>query len=1024
MRRGALLVLMLAGAAVFPAAARDLTFDQRLSAQEAIERVYYTHQIGAARPFEEAVPRALLEEKVRTYLKQSAALELAWREPITAAMLQKEADRITVRSQMPERLSELLQALGGDAFLFQETVVRASLAAHLVRERLLDDPEPASHFASFAAGDDTEAWWREAAPRFDFERVPTAANPATEIATGARGGAAVSCGTPDDSWEASLLTNQPHDRNDHTAIWTGTEMLVWGGHMDTYYSVTNTGVRYDPVTDRWAPMSAVSAPAPRSYHTAVWTGSEMIVWGGGTDLYTLTNSGGRYNPVTDTWTATTVSGAPGPREHHSAVWTGSRMIVWAGDNPSDLTSGGQYDPATDSWTATSLTNAPFGRTGHSAVWTGSRMIVWGGTIGGNAERSGGRYDPATNTWQSMSIIGAPSARTGSSTVWTGARMVVWGGLDPSLSQYVNDGARYNPQTDTWSPVSNGGPPTARGFHTAVWTGSRMIVWSGYTNFGNYPSSGSRYDPVGDTWSPISSVNAPSGRIDHTAVWTGNRMIVWGGAVATNVGNSGGRYNPQSDTWAPTSAGIPEARWGHATVWTGNEMIVWGGIQTGGTFIGTALGSGARYNPALETWTPTATSNAPSARGLLGSIWSGTEMIVWGGEDGVGNTFGTGGRYNPATNAWQTISGVGAPPARSQPGAVWTGSEMMIWGGGKFGGGPVANTGGRYNASTDTWGTTNVASAPPGYRRPTLALAGGDVLVWLGTAGSRYTLATDTWTPFSTVNGPYTCDMSTAVWTGARLVVWGGECGSDMPSYGGGQYDPATDTWVLRTVSHPILGGSTATGVWTGREVVFFAGYSNLVGMVQTFERYDPVADQWSLLTNPGVMKARWYGSAVWTGSRMLVWGGNTDFASRPTDTGGTWFPGASATDDDGDGFTECTGLVHDCNDTNGGVFAVPGEIGGVAVASPGSISWLSAVPTSGSATVHDVLRGIASQLPVGAGGSEVCLVSGSGGSGTSDASLPAPGQAFFYLVRGRNACAMGTYGFASAGAERVSAACP
>ena len=37
-------------------AARDLTFEDRIKAQEAIERVYYAHQIGATRPFEEAVP--------------------------------------------------------------------------------------------------------------------------------------------------------------------------------------------------------------------------------------------------------------------------------------------------------------------------------------------------------------------------------------------------------------------------------------------------------------------------------------------------------------------------------------------------------------------------------------------------------------------------------------------------------------------------------------------------------------------------------------------------------------------------------------------------------------------------------------------------------------------------------------------------------------------------------------------------------------------------------------------------------
>jgi hypothetical protein len=76
--------------------------------------------------------------------------------------------------------------------------------------------------------------------------------------------------------------------------------------------------------------------------------------------------------VEDTWTAT--AGAPAVRGGHTAVWTGTEMIVW-GD--SGDTSGGRYNPSTDTWAATSTTNAPEARSGHTAVWTGNEMIVWG-----------------------------------------------------------------------------------------------------------------------------------------------------------------------------------------------------------------------------------------------------------------------------------------------------------------------------------------------------------------------------------------------------------------------------------------------------------------------------------------------------------------------------------------------------------------------------------------------------------------------------------------------------------------------
>jgi hypothetical protein len=100
------LAFVLAGsAAVAPprAAPRSLSFSERVAAQEAIERVYYGHQTGA-NTFEAAVPRAVVERKVRTSLAQSAALEALWSTPVTAAMLRAELERIVGSTRFPERL--------------------------------------------------------------------------------------------------------------------------------------------------------------------------------------------------------------------------------------------------------------------------------------------------------------------------------------------------------------------------------------------------------------------------------------------------------------------------------------------------------------------------------------------------------------------------------------------------------------------------------------------------------------------------------------------------------------------------------------------------------------------------------------------------------------------------------------------------------------------------------------------------------------------------------------------------------
>ena len=344
-----------------------------------------------------------------------------------------------------------------------------------------------------------------------------------------------------DDWTPTSIRDIPAIRIDHTAVWTGSEMIVWGGYGSSSPHFLNTGGRYDPGTDIWIDTSTINAPEARSGHTVVWTGSEMIVWGGvvsdGSTRYL--NTGGRYNPATDTWTPTSTVNAPSPRVGHTAVWTGSEMIVWGGqDSDRQMNTGVRYDPATNSWTAINRTNAPTARSAHTSVWTGNEMIVWGG-----ADTTGGRYNPSTDTWINTSTINAPQARGAHTAVWSGNEMIIWGG---SNDDYFNTGGRYNPSTDSWSATSIANAPSARRLHTAVWTGGEMIVWGGYFYDVGYEyfDTGGRYNPITDSWTAISEVNAPAGRFNHTSVWTGGQMIVWGGQNSLSL-NTGGIYCAQS-----------------------------------------------------------------------------------------------------------------------------------------------------------------------------------------------------------------------------------------------------------------------------------------------------------------------------------------------------------------------------------------------------------------------------------------------------------------------------------------------
>ena len=341
----------------------------------------------------------------------------------------------------------------------------------------------------------------------------------------------------------------------------------------------------------------------------------------------------------------------------------------------------------DAWKTTSTTSAPTGRQYYTAVWTGSKMIVWGGSPDGlNFLNTGGQYDPATNSWTATSTTSAPSGRYFHTAVWTGSRMIVWGGFDGSFSPYANTGGQYDPVTDSWTITTTAGAPTGREHQTAVWTGTKMIVWGG--SVASYLNTGGQYDPVGDSWTATTTTGAPSGRYLHTAVWTGSRMIVWGGALGgICCSPTGGQYDPIGDSWiATTTTNAPVGRTGHSAVWTGKKMIVWGGENVN------PVNTGGQYDPGADSWTATTTVGAPTGRESHSAVWAGSKMIIWGGADGTALVY-TGGQYDPVGDTWTATTTTAAPAGRWGHTAVWTGSKMIVWGGYRSGG--TTNTGGLY-----------------------------------------------------------------------------------------------------------------------------------------------------------------------------------------------------------------------------------------------------------------------------------------------------------------------------------------
>lgn len=251
-----------------------------------------------------------------------------------------------------------------------------------------------------------------------------------------------------------------------------------------------------------------------------------------------------------------------------------------------------------------------------------------------------------------------------------------------------------------------------------------------------------------------------------------------------------------------------------------------------------------------------------------------------------------------------------------------------------------------------------------------------------------------------------------------MAVWGG--GSGSSDFGDGAlYNPATNKWTATSSSGAPSARQSHTVIWTGTEMVVWGGFGG-GAYLGDGARYRPATNSWRTMSGVGAPGVRTAHTAVWTGGEMIVWGGThyTGVWNEIYNDGGRYSIGPA--DADADGVADSC----DCAPGDAGVFAAPGEITVLKVHPDATtISWTSGRPASGEATSHDVLRGLVSGLPVGAGGA-TCLAPDTDRNSVSDAaSLPA-GQAAWYLARAANVCGTGTYGRASDGTERISTACP
>ncbi len=123
----------------------------------------------------------------------------------------------------------------------------------------------------------------------------------------------------------------------HAAVWTEQKLAIWGGQTGGTFTLPTAafgdGALYDPTTNTWTTMASSGAPTPRYGHSAVWTGGAMVVYGGFAPSMQPSprNDGGSFalNGGSGSWSEIAPSPLSG-RTSHNAVWTGKEMIIFGG----------------------------------------------------------------------------------------------------------------------------------------------------------------------------------------------------------------------------------------------------------------------------------------------------------------------------------------------------------------------------------------------------------------------------------------------------------------------------------------------------------------------------------------------------------------------------------------------------------------------------------------------------------------------------------------------------------------------
>lgn len=357
---------------------------------------------------------------------------------------------------------------------------------------------------------------------------------------------------------------------------------------------------------RWVPLSLPREIAPRTMFTMTRCGDFVVIWGGAGEKEYL-NDGARFDIKRRVWLSVSRENAPSPRAYHTAVWTGRDLIVWGGISETKryLNDGARYNPLTDKWYKIKTPSFLKGRCLHAAVWTGKHMLIWGGK-GVNFYRDGALYDPEKDEWVELPLDGVPPrARVDFAYGLCGDYFIVWGGVDGE-GEYLGSGAAFNIKKKTWHRICSTGAPSPRRFPLFCSLKSGFFIAGGETPEKGFHRDIFIYDPVSDSWNEVKydALKVRPFGVGASLTLCDGVIILWGGLRGKREvivppfepSAYGYAYNIKEKSWYRVRRdGAPAARSGHKAVFCGEYLLIWGGwTKKNGRIM--KLGNGALLSP--------------------------------------------------------------------------------------------------------------------------------------------------------------------------------------------------------------------------------------------------------------------------------------------------------------------------------------------------------------------------------------------------------------------------------------------